>query len=92
MFGRAISMEAWAEIHEDLELPTHGTVGSASIVTGEHPYLGAVVVVHTPEGVHIVSENPYQDEADRRLAADDEAVRTIVQEATRSSRRRFAPH
>lgn len=85
-------MDAWAEIHGDLEMPTHGTVGLASIVTGEHPYLGAVIAVQTLEGVHIISELPYQDEIDRRLAADDTAARQIVHEATRSSRSRFASH
>lgn len=85
-------MDAWAEIHADLEMPTHGTVGLASIVTGEHPYLGAVIAVQTLEGVHIISELPYRDEIDRRLAENDEAVRQIVQEATRSSQRRSACH
>ncbi len=51
MHGRTITMDAWAEIHEELELPSYGAVGAAAITTGEHLHLGAVVAVQTLERV-----------------------------------------
>lgn len=81
-------METWADIHDELEFPVYGEVGPASIVTGEHPEFGAIIMVQTMEGATLISELPFEDEIDRQLAANDDAVRTIVAAAT--SRRRRA--
>lgn len=84
-------MQTWADINEDLEFPVYGEVGPASITTGEHPELGSVIVIHTLEGVQLISELPYQDEIDRRFAGDDEVARAVIAAAT-TRKRRTASH
>ncbi|MEH3117418.1 MAG: hypothetical protein PGN25_07370 [Methylorubrum populi] len=90
MHGRTITMEAWAEVYAELELPSFGTVGTAAITSGEHPHLGAVIAVQTLDGIHIISDLPFADEIDRQLAQQEDEFRAIVSAAT-SRRRRPTP-
>lgn len=91
MHGCTITMEAWAEIHEELELPSYGTVGAAAITSGEHPHLGAVVAVQMPDGIVIATELPFTDEIDRQLAGQEDEIKAIVSAATSRSRRPMQP-
>ena len=91
MHSQKIDMQAWADVHEGLECPVYGEVGPASITTGEHPEFGAIIAIHTLEGVQLISELPYQDEIDRQFAGEDEVARAVVAAAT-TRRRRAGSH